>query len=679
MTAYMVQGDLDYSPAMQRAVSAALDAGAGVVYLPRLNKLLPTTATAINTSTLVVPNAVLSGAIPGMGVSSGSFIPAGTTIQTVGTSSIVISQNVVGTLLAGSTLTVNGAPLIYTVATPVYLNARDPMTVVTSGSVAAGATSLTLGSPLTTTGSMIVTGNGISTSPYIHSGAWTGSYTTIPQYTNVSSITLSQATWGPVASGTTLTLLYPVTSPVLRILGDGIGETLISSQFYQSGTAQTGITALYAPPFSSSGNIRTAFEISDLSIVNSASVAAMTGINIAGNPAAASAEITDVFIHDMSIIYTPGTNSANFVGIVIADSQGNYLDGIDIENAGTGIALNNAGDSALSNILVGNGKGGPGIDVLGKAYHGNTSASLHVGEGVFLTNVQTNGQAIGLRIRDQTWGTAAGCSFTTCGTLALLATNSNAQGYVTGWSFTGCEFQGSAANVTSTGTVAYAQSTITVTGTLPSSVAAGNLISGWGIIQATTIQSVGTNWITISNPIVYQSGTVVPSYVISQANAVSLDACVTAFQFLGCFITLSSYGITAGGGEHAINGCTFLSNAGGHVYFNGAQASTIVGNSFSQGGTAITLSNSYANTISANTFSNNSGDIVLTGSNSKRNNTSGNVLFSFGWLQASYAELPPPMPPSPSTQADYNFMQGNIYYYIPYLGPNSVVQNCMTY
>lgn len=63
------------------------------------------------------------------------------------------------------------------------------------------------------------------------------------------------------------------------------------------------------------------------------------------------------------------------------------------------------------------------------------------GEGVRLLNCTTNGQAGGLSITNQNWGSAAGCSFTTTTQTAVTIVNGSA------WKFTNCEFASSVVTV----------------------------------------------------------------------------------------------------------------------------------------------------------------------------------------------------------------------------------------
>ena len=79
----------------------------------------------------------------------------------------------------------------------------------------------------------------------------------------------------------------------------------------------------------------------------------------------------------------------------------------------TGIAVDTSCDVKMNHCFCDNGAGW-GFDIADDGAHGAS------GEGVYLTGCTTNAQAGGLRVRNQSWGQALGCSFTSCAGIAVL-------------------------------------------------------------------------------------------------------------------------------------------------------------------------------------------------------------------------------------------------------------------
>jgi hypothetical protein len=93
-----------------------------------------------------------------------------------------------------------------------------------------------------------------------------------------------------------------------------------------------------------------------------------------------------------------------------------------------GYVIENCADTNLDQCYAFLGTG-TGFQIIGTA-----TAGTHYDEGIRLTSCVTNGQSVGISVTDHDWGSAVGCSFTTCdgGCAALDAANN--------WSFIGCEF-----------------------------------------------------------------------------------------------------------------------------------------------------------------------------------------------------------------------------------------------
>ncbi len=113
---------------------------------------------------------------------------------------------------------------------------------------------------------------------------------------------------------------------------------------------------------------------------------------------------------------------------------------VSLAGSGTGVSLNDAGETSLVNVAVGSGVAGSNpIGFLVQGPAGPASLS----EGVWLSNCVANGAYIGLQITDQHFGSATACSFTSCPGGGVVSTNTPGGNGTQAWSFSACEFNSS--------------------------------------------------------------------------------------------------------------------------------------------------------------------------------------------------------------------------------------------
>jgi len=176
-------------------------------------------------------------------------------------------------------------------------------------------------------------------------------------------------------------------------------------------------------------------QISDLGFTTSSpSLSGTTAISLSGTTVTsyiANANISNINIVGYSTgISLTDTLTSTIANVTIVDSAAN----------GVGVALMRAGMTSLSNVIV--GPGVTGSSSIGFLVQGGLNATS-LSEGVFMTNCVTNGPNIGLKIVDQHFGTATGCSFTSDPRGAVVSTNTPGGIGTAAWAFSTCEFNAS--------------------------------------------------------------------------------------------------------------------------------------------------------------------------------------------------------------------------------------------
>lgn len=158
------------------------------------------------------------------------------------------------------------------------------------------------------------------------------------------------------------------------------------------------------------------FEVSGISF-DAVGLSGVTGIKIDGNTQSARASRLRVLDLEFWGSFA--------VAVHLRYTANSTIDRVCATHCTTGILLENAGDTDVSNVRVQLGSG------IGYKIIGGSGA---YDEGIRLIGCSTNGQAKGIDIAGQEWGLAAGCSFTTCEQGALTASGSS------NWSFSACDF-----------------------------------------------------------------------------------------------------------------------------------------------------------------------------------------------------------------------------------------------
>lgn len=157
---------------------------------------------------------------------------------------------------------------------------------------------------------------------------------------------------------------------------------------------------------------------------------AVTGVKLHGLSKANGERISNIFLSDLELF---GTATELATGIDLKFCVNVKLSSIWISLTTTGISSDNSADVDMSSITVQNGSG-TGISIIGD---GAAGVGYSQDEGYRLVGCNTNGQAVGLSIDGQDWGTASSCSFTTAPDGALVMAGSQT------WRFSGCEFSAS--------------------------------------------------------------------------------------------------------------------------------------------------------------------------------------------------------------------------------------------
>lgn len=151
-----------------------------------------------------------------------------------------------------------------------------------------------------------------------------------------------------------------------------------------------------------------------------------TAISIDGGNT--SVRVQDIRLQSLNIL-------GNFQnGIVLKYAVNGTINDVFMALVTNGIRLETCGDFDLNTIKVQNGSG-TGYYILGDGINANG-----YDEGIRMAACTTNAQSQGLYIKDQQWGIATGCSFTSAPNGPCIMENSAS------WKFSGCEFA-SASNV----------------------------------------------------------------------------------------------------------------------------------------------------------------------------------------------------------------------------------------
>jgi hypothetical protein len=114
-----------------------------------------------------------------------------------------------------------------------------------------------------------------------------------------------------------------------------------------------------------------------------------------------SARVSDINIEDCLL-------ASSLVGVSLKFCMRVWLDNVHADVCETGFKIDTCADVRLNKCFASNGSGW-GYDILTSA--GEQSS---YGEGVYLSGCTSNVQSGGLRVTDQKWGSAIGCSFTSC-------------------------------------------------------------------------------------------------------------------------------------------------------------------------------------------------------------------------------------------------------------------------
>jgi hypothetical protein len=207
---------------------------------------------------------------------------------------------------------------------------------------------------------------------------------------------------------------------------EGAGDKLSTIEVAADNTAAISFT----------GSGPTQPEISDLGFaVSDPSLTGTTAIRLAGT--SVTSYMSNANISNVSITgYTHGISLTN----CLTNSIGNATI-TSIAGSGTGVTLDLAGQTTLTNVVV--GAGAAGSAATGFLVQGSL-APTSLGEGIFMTDCNANGPAIGLKIADTHFGTVTGCSFTSCPGGAVVSSNTVGGIGTAAWSFANCEFNASA-------------------------------------------------------------------------------------------------------------------------------------------------------------------------------------------------------------------------------------------
>ena len=194
--------------------------------------------------------------------------------------------------------------------------------------------------------------------------------------------------------------------------------------------AANNVTAI---KFTGSGS--TLAKISDLGFtVSTPSLAGTTAISLAGT--SVTSYMANGNINNVNIVgYSTGISMTNCLVNAVSNTTI-----VDSAANGVGVAMMRAGMTSLTNVVVGPGMAGS--NSIGFLVQGGINATS-LSEGVFMTNCVTNGPFIGLKIVDQHFGTATGCSFTSDPGGAVVSVNSPGGIGTSAWSFSTCEFNSS--------------------------------------------------------------------------------------------------------------------------------------------------------------------------------------------------------------------------------------------
>lgn len=165
-----------------------------------------------------------------------------------------------------------------------------------------------------------------------------------------------------------------------------------------------------------SGSTMLNLEIRNMQLAN-AGKAGITAVSLDG--ATPALRISDVRLHDLLIV---GCER----GLAFRLVANSFVGRVFCALCATGFRFDTCADTNVSDCQAQNG-GAAGFEIV--------STHVREGEGYRLANCSTNGQGLGLTITGQDWGSAVGCSFTTCtvGPATLLVGT-------TTWQFAGCEF-----------------------------------------------------------------------------------------------------------------------------------------------------------------------------------------------------------------------------------------------
>jgi hypothetical protein len=245
--------------------------------------------------------------------------------------------------------------------------------------------------------------------------------------------------WSPAFSGaTTISVGAPapgasagrVVDARIRIVGDGPSATIFSIGVNDG-------RAFHAPNCENSSQTgETLFDLSSFAVIspeysNGTAPTGVTGIELTGT-SGPTRQISRVYLSDIDFVFRP---NAGATGVKIATAQGNRLGRLKIVAAETGIWIDNSSDTTVIDCFISNGSGAA-VKIVGR----NWDPATNLGEGVFISNIDSNGQAIGLQIEDQSFGTATGCSFSTCAIAGLVMGRGVTGGRAEGWQFSGCQF-----------------------------------------------------------------------------------------------------------------------------------------------------------------------------------------------------------------------------------------------
>ena len=497
-------GEADDTNRIQRAVNAALS----ILTMGGTNPLFLDTTTIARTvyfpgspSPYIITQAAPAGYVPGVylngGNATGGSLPARPACR-------YIKITVTGTAAAGNLLSINATtnPDAASVSVSVTANANE-----TNASIAGRA-------------AMAI--NKFANGAFAWAMASTNEiYVYFPEYPTFSWVATS--TGGIVVSSTSPVQYASgiVSDPRIRLVGDGLSATTFAIErsnarlFYAENCSNSSVTG------------DTLLEFRDFSVIsptfpNSAStISGVVALDI--NGISSKYQMSRVYIENINFLFRGGSSST---AIKLSAAQGNRIEKIKSSLTTTGIILDNVSDTVISDSFFSGGTG-PAVRIIGRT--GDPSTDLHLGEGIFLSNIDANGQSIGLHITDHSFGTATGCSFSTCETGAVISSRSRIQLSTSSPSnigattmtfastanlFVGLRVLGSSAIPEGATIVGLTGTTVTLSAALTASVAAATLITflnpnsrteGWQFSSCQFGATLNMQWRTSSTSVSQQS------------------------------------------------------------------------------------------------------------------------------------------------------------------------------